>query len=325
VLSDSNPLKVWGFEDGHACGYYRIRQPFEQMRLHGHTADYGIGWNEQAREYPIIVGQRVGRNEALPIWRRLRAGHKLVYETDDDLNSIDPTNFAAYMAHGDVEQDAAWAAIAAAHLVTVTSEPLAEVIRQRHDNVAVVPNHIDAAALDIKRPQRDRVTVGWAGGDSHLRDLLLVAGHLRRFLERNPSVNLHTIGTDFRRPCKLPGTHTGWFPVIIDYYRALDFDVGLAPLAPTTFNMAKSPIKVMEYGALGIPCIASDWGPYHDYIVDGVTGYLVRHEHEWGKRLYELVSDQAMREEMGAAAKAQAARYAIQDGYRKWEAVYRSL
>jgi glycosyltransferase involved in cell wall biosynthesis len=56
----------------------------------------------------------------------------------------------------------------------------------------------------------------------------------------------------------------------------------------------------MEYAALGIPVIASDREPYRAFVLDGVTGYLVRHEHEWGKRLYELVNDEAMRVEMGA-------------------------
>jgi glycosyltransferase involved in cell wall biosynthesis len=285
-----------------------------------------IGWDEACRDFEVIVGQRIGKMEALPLWRRLRPGHKLVYEIDDDLTSIDPTNMVAFVAHGDVEQDASWAAIEIAHMVTVTTEPLAEVIRQRNPNVAVIPNHVDARAFDIKRPQRDRVTIGWAGGDSHLRDISMVSQQLQRFFRRNPQIDFHTIGTNFHQICKLPGRHSGWEPDLFGYYNSIDFDIGIAPLAPTVFNRSKSSIKAQEYGALGIPCVASDWPPYSDYIVDGVTGYLIRHEWEWGQRLYELSHDSAMRQEMGAAAKKLAATRIIQDdGWKLWEAAYASL
>ena len=45
-------------------------------------------------------------------------------------------------------------------------------------------------------------------------------------------------------------------------------------------DQSKSAIRAIEYGALGIPVVASDVGPYRDHIVDGVTGYLIRREHE---------------------------------------------
>lgn len=308
-----------------AVDHYRILTPLEQLAANGIRAATHCGWTDDARDYAVIVGQRISRYAALPIWRRLRANHRLVYETDDDVWSIDPTNFAAKIAHTADVIDATEQAIMAANLVTVSTEPLAEVLRRRHDNVVVLPNHISAGMLDIDRPRRDRVTVGWAGGDSHLRDIGMVAPKLRRFFERNPAVDFHIIGTDYREALNLPGRHTGWFQDVWKYYRTIDFDIGLAPLVDSVFNVSKSPIKAMEYAALGIPVIASYSEPYREFVVDGETGYLVRDEHEWSKRLYELAHDAAMREEMGAKAKAHAARWTIEDGYSRWEAAYRSL
>jgi glycosyltransferase involved in cell wall biosynthesis len=316
---------VFGFHDGHACGTYRILLPFQMMAAAGHNVDTRCGWTDDALNYQVIVGQRISRMAALPTWRRLRAKHRLVYETDDDIWSIDPTNFAAKFAHSPDVIDATEQAIAAAHLVTVSTEPLAEVLRRHHDNVVVLPNHIDAALLDIERPRRDRLTIGWAGGDSHLRDIAMIAPTLRRFFGRNPTMDFHTIGSDYRSAMKFPGRHTEWDRDIWTYYRTIDFDIGLAPLVDSVFNWSKSAIKIIEYGALGIPCIASDIGPYRDYVVHGETGFLVRHPHEWGKRLYELSSDAAMREEMGANAKARAAQQTIQSGWTQWMDAYRSL
>lgn len=319
------PLSVFGFHDGHACGYYRVLMPFVQLDANGHKVAVNHGFHEACADYRIIVGQRVGKPEALPIWRRLAARHRLVYETDDDVFTIDPSNSMAYLTHSPEIIDAVEFAASAAHMVTVSTEPLAEVMRRYNDNVVVLPNHIDAALLDIERPRRDRVAVGWAGGDSHIRDFDLIAAQLRRFLERNPAVDFHNIGTSYLRPFKLPGRHTDWSADVFDFYRSIDFDIGLAPLADTVFNRSKSHNKALEYGALGIPTIASDSEPYRDFVVDGVTGWLVRQPHEWGKRLYELANDADMRAEMGAAAKARAAEWTIQAGWTRWEAAYRSL
>jgi glycosyltransferase involved in cell wall biosynthesis len=318
-------LSVFGFHDGHACGYYRILLPFREMDAAGHSVDVNHGYSGRCETQRIIVGQRISRGEALPIWRRLAARHKLVFETDDDVFTIDTWNVGASLAHTPEVIDATQFAASAAHMVTVSTEPLAEVMRRYNDNVVVLPNHIDAALLDIERPRRDRLTIGWAGGDSHLRDFEMVAPALRRFLDRNPRVDFHNIGTSYLRPMKLPGRHTPWATDIFDYYRGVDFDVGIAPLADMPFNQSKSHIKAVEYAALGIPVIASDVEPYREFVVDGVTGWLVRHEHEWGKRLYELTNDAAMREEMGAAAKERAAALTIQTGWTKWADAYRTL
>jgi glycosyltransferase involved in cell wall biosynthesis len=318
-------VRVWGFDDGHACGYYRLKLPYAALALGGHDAVTHNGWDEGCKDYPIVVGQRVSRHTALPLWRRLRPGHKLIYETDDDMWAIDRTNIAARLAFDPEVMDAIEHAIQIAHMVTVSTEPLADVLRQRHGNVVVLPNHIDAEMLDLQRPRRDRVTVGWAGGDSHLRDFSTVAEQLKRFFRRNLQVDFHNVGTDYRRAFKLPGRWSGWSQDIWDYYRTIDFDIGIAPLADTVFNRSKSAIKAMEYAALGIPVIASDREPYRAFVLDGVTGYLVRDEHEWGKRLYELVNDQAMREEMGAKAKEHVEQWTIQRGYHLWEDAYRSL
>jgi glycosyltransferase involved in cell wall biosynthesis len=325
VTARGGRLSVFAFHDGHACGYYRLLLPLREMEAAGHHVDANHGFHERCEDHRIIVGQRIGKPEALPVWRRLAARHKLVYETDDDLFAIDSWNVAAKLAHTDEVIDAAIFAASIADMVTVSTEPLAEVMRRYNDNVVVLPNHIDGALLDIQRPRRDRVTVGWAGGDSHLRDFQMVAPSLRRFLERNPAVDFHNVGSNYLRPMKLRGRHTAWSADIFDYYRGIDFDVGIAPLADIPFNRSKSHIKALEYAALGIPVVASDAEPYRDFVVDGVTGWLVRHEHEWGKRLYELANDAAMREQMGAAAKERARGWVIQDGWKRWADAYRTL
>lgn len=318
-------LKIHGFHDGHACGYYRLMIPLEVLSRQGHDVTTSYGWDDAAYDATVVVGQRVSRAEALGQWRRLRPGRRLVFETDDDVWSIDPSNYAAHLAHDASTLDAIEQAIAISHMVTVSTEPLAEVARKFHDNVVVLPNHIEPALLEMQRPRRERVTVGYAGGDSHVRDLGMVASELTRFFSRNPHVDFHTIGTDYRGVLGLPGRFTLWSADIFDYYRTIDFDIGIAPLVSSVFNESKSHIKALEYAALGIPTVASDEPPYRDFVIDGVTGYLVKSQHEWGSRLYALANDADMREEMGAAAKEVARKWTVDRGAQLWLDAYQSL
>lgn len=112
---------------------------------------------------------------------------------------------------------------------------------------------------------------------------------------------------------------------MIAYYSSIDFDIGLAPLEDTIFTRSKSYIKALEYSALGIPVIASDVGPYREFVDDGVTGFLVRRESEWIDRIRLLVEDADLRERMGAAAREKARKHTIQAGWGQWEQVFRSV
>ena len=71
--------------------------------------------------------------------------------------------------------------------------------------------------------------------------------------------------------------------------------------------------------------VASDVGPYREYVDDGVTGFLVRSESEWIDRIRMLVEDADLREQMGAAAREKARRHTIQAGWRLWESAFRSV
>jgi len=46
-------------------------------------------------------------------------------------------------------------------------------------------------------------------------------------------------------------------------FDALNLNVAIAPLQYNKFNLAKAPIKYLEAGALGIPCVCQDYAPYN--------------------------------------------------------------
>jgi len=187
------------------------------------------------------------------------------------------------------------------------------------------PNQVHGDMLYIDRRRRERLTVGWAGGMSHLNDWMEAATPLAGVLAANPDVDMHFVGIDYSPLLKRECRYTPWKPDVWEYYQGIDFDIGLAPLADTPFNSCKSHIKVLEYMALGIPVIASDAPAYRDLVVDGVTGFLVRNEAEWESRLTELIHDEAMRDEMGAKGREVAAGWTIQQGWRRWRDAYEQV
>lgn len=263
-----------------------------------------------------------------PSWQFSESGQPgrsvaTVYEIDDDLWNIHASNKQAEQLTKPEVQAQIDASIRAADAVTVTTNHLAEIVSRLNPNVFVLPNCVDQTLLAHQRPRRERVTVGWAGGSSHDNDFDSVRKELANFLRRNPAVDMHFVGANHGTRVGRPDArHTGWSLNLVDYMHNLDFDIGIAPLAAHVFNRSKSDLKVLEYATVGIPVVASDYGPYRESVQHGVTGFLVRHPHEWGKYLRALVNDGAMRTEMGENARRWAATRTIQGNAYRWAAVY---
>ena len=255
----------------------------------------------------------------------------MVYEIDDDVFAVTAENFAAYnlWQRPDII-DAATHMMEVADVITCSTEPLAEVLREYNPNVKVLPNHIPAWVCDVERKRRDRPCVGWSGGASHGVDVGQVVSPVRRFLKRFPGWDFRLAGTDYRPTFKVGrrAVFTRWVAVNDDaqgYFTGPDWDIGLAPVEPNRFNTSKSCLKALEYAALGIPVIASDWHPYREFVKHGETGFLVRRDHEWLAYMSELASDDGLREKMGAAAREQARRWTIEEGWTLWADTYNGL
>lgn len=285
--------------------------------------------------YDIITAQRWNRHEGLEIWRRARGPFsRLVYETDDDVFSVTPENWNAYQLYGRPDiRDAVEHAAEVADLVTVSTEPLAEVMRQFNPHVTVLGNCVPASAViaEIPGQRHDRPRVGWTGGASHGVDIGIVASPVRRFLKRFGGWDLQLGGTDYRPTIAAPAdrmTYAPWVQVNKDpagYYTSIDYDIGLAPLWPTTFAESKSGLRAIEHGARGIPTIATDCPAYAAVITHGVNGFLVKHDHEWLRYMSELAGDDALRAKMSEAARDMARQHLIEDRWQDWAAAYAAL
>jgi hypothetical protein len=312
--------------DNAGCGYYRAQLPMQGLAALGHTTHHGTRLPRPVRHNRdvTIIGQRVCDPGPSSMWQQLaREGRHLIYEVDDDLFNIDHRSPAAhqYYARPDV-RDNIRRNIQVAAAVTVTTEPLADIVAQWNDNVHIVPNAVPDWLIDRQPPQRDNgtLTIGWGGSATHHMDWDQTSHQIRRFLQRHPQTELHCIGNDYGAILKAPRRRfTPWVPDVESFLRAIDYHIGVAPLLPHVFNRSKSAIKALECAALGIPTVASAVRPYEDFVQHGTTGYLVRRDHEWGTHLRVLTENPALRAEMGAAAREQARTHTISAIAPLWE------
>lgn len=332
------PLDVYGWSaDSAGCQWYRIRTPLYALTELGRRCSFG---RYLPRSSPrVLIGQRVSNPGPSRLWQELSARAdrpRLVYELDDDLFHIDPENTKAYAFFSAPEIQANIKAnIEAADAVTVSTWALAVAVDEEipgHPPMHVVPNYLPALPLVTgddaltnafavgDRAVAGQTVIGWAGSGTHSRDWQEHGDQIWRGAQRSGAL-LSAIGSvpagmGHRSVRALP-----WFNSLPDYYAAVarSFDIGVAPLAATLFNRSKSPIKVMEYGALGIPAVASDVGPYADYIEHGVDGFLVRRPHEWAQFLRILVHDLGARQEIAGAAHRKAETMQIDRHIDEWE------
>ena len=335
-------MKILVSHDGAGCGYVRLIQPLRELAKHGHEVKFittrDMERLTKAHDYDVVVGQRFAGYDGMSLWRRARTpNNRLVYETDDDLFSIDMANWAAYTEFNKWNiQEAIKGYCELSDLVTVTTETLAKVHREElgNKNVAVLHNCIPEYLLELPRKPAGnrRPRLGWVGGASHGVDIHQATAAVRRFLNKNDGWDLYVGGTDYRPSFNARNydqmLYADWKQINEDergYYELIDFEIGLAPVKDTKFSRSKSALKALEYGARGIPVVASDVQPYREYITHGENGFLAKDEHEWMKYIRLLATDGDLREQMGANAKQKAQYYTHENNWQKWEAAYEGL
>ncbi len=176
---------------------------------------------------------------------------------------------------------------------------------------------------DDEVPVIKELVIGWAGSMHKRQDWEPddLAGRLAAYSAGHPEARFVTMGADYTRGLLGHRLTSVGFGVIGDYYSNINFSVGLAPLLDSEFNRGKCRTKLIEYGAWGIPTIASAVGEYTSWINDGENGYLVRKPDDWFVYL-EMLSHDEVRHEMGRAAHRKTKEAVISKHIHKWERVF---
>jgi L-malate glycosyltransferase len=82
-----------------------------------------------------------------------------------------------------------------------------------------------------------------------------------------------------------------------------EIDIGLYPLVPSEWALGKGGLKVLQYMSLGLPSISTDFGTAQQIIVNGHNGFLAKDSDEWIEYLSELITNEKLRDKIGANAR----------------------
>lgn len=311
---------------------YRCTHLSEQLRTLGHDTLVN-DWFDQSRislatalEYDVLVLYRLSMSDPLELLVReaRKTGKPVIFDTDDlvfepeltvwhrAVRDLTPSDQAQHLqgVRGYLKT------LTAADAVMVATPLLAELAQKRGKPAFVHRNalgdEMEALVAELlttsQHEEKEKIIIGYGSGTkTHDVDFQEAATALEQVLDLFPRVELWLAG-----PLTVPvplgrfGSRLRTFPLSDwqTWFRLLaKMDVALAPLEMNNvFCEAKSEIKFVEAGALGVPVVASRVGSYRDAIKNGVTGFLASKEEEWVTALRSLIEDATLRARMGQAA-----------------------
>lgn len=329
--------------DRFGCGHFRMIWVGQMLAADGHDVEVVGEQDRRVRlvmeretvrdvlvEADVVVMQRITHRWMAEAVQVMRAkGIAVVIDVDDDLTCVHPQNPAWAELHPANERRLgpngqprrrSWKYLSAAcrdaTLVTVSTPALLRVYAA-HGRGHLLPNYLPPAYDNL--PHVDSDVIGWPGAyHSHPNDPSAVGGAIARLVADGAQFRMvgdpRGAGRAFGLPQDPPGG-----PVPIEQWpRAVaEIGIGIAPLADTKFNAAKSWLKPLEMSALGVPWVASPRAEYVRLHKRG-AGVLAERSRGWYRELSRLRESPALRQELSEAGREVAAGLRLVDHREEW-------
>jgi O-antigen biosynthesis protein len=197
---------------------------------------------------------------------------------------------------------------------TTTTAFLADKLAKFGKNVTLAPNKLcrkDLLIVDnlvAKKVERDNmIKLGYfSGTSSHDKDFATIENALIEILQKHKNVQLVIVG---------PLTLSEKFQTVKDqivrkpfvnrkkhFQNISEIDINLVPLeVGNPFCEAKSEIKYIEAGILGVPTVASATKTF-EFIQNGINGFCCQNKADWREYLNELINSNEPRIQIGNKA-----------------------
>jgi glycosyltransferase involved in cell wall biosynthesis len=205
----------------------------------------------------------------------------------------------------------------------VSTEPLAEFASEFIGDIHIVPNRLVKKNwwnLQSQRGVGQRPRVGWVGAQQHKGDLELMNEVIRATAHEVEWVfmGMWPEGLDDCLSEKHRGVSFGRYPSVM---AGLNLDLAIAPLEQNAFNEGKSNLRLLEYGAMGWPVIASDIYPYQTN--NAPVKRVPNTAAAWIAAIRERIHDLPAAYREGDALRAWVARdYLLEDHLEEWMMAY---
>jgi glycosyltransferase involved in cell wall biosynthesis len=255
-------------------------------------ADYLFIHREMAHVGPPLLEWLVAK-----VFRR-----KYIYDFDDAiwLPNYSETNarFHRLKAYWKVKYCIKWAA-----KVTAGNEYLASYARQFNPNVQIIPTTIDTENHHNVRTdhRREKPIIGWTGTHTtsqYLEDIIPVL----KKLEEKYDFIFRVISNEDPKFDVKSFEFVKWTKET-EISDLQQFTIGIMPLRHDIWSEGKCGFKGLQYMSLGIVAVMSPVGVNTSIVHDGVNGFLAETPQEWEERLAHLLTDAALRAEIGEAGR----------------------
>lgn len=312
-------------------GTYRLTAPLAALRKAGQVTD--CLWPQIYRTPSLAELQRIAPDTivtqnymsdsvltALNEWRHQSSRPFIVYALDDLITEVPafnpfrskiPTNVRTRLKY----------ALSRCDRMVVSTEYLAEEYRHLISDIRVVPNRLEKDVwlpLVSKKNCAIKPRIGWAGGITHHADLMILKEVIMQ-TEGEADWVFFGMCPHELRPFLAeyhPLVPMSEYPAAL---AALNLDIAVAPLVDEPFNRAKSNLRLLEYGILGIPVICTDIDPYRDSPACRVSNDV----NAWVNALRDRIHNPIAREEEGAALHRWVLdRYVLEDHLGEWLSAY---
>jgi len=216
----------------------------------------------------------------------------------------------------------ALASVRHADRVIAGNPTLADWASQHNDDVIVIPSCVSPDSYRVKTIYRlnDPPRIGWIGSTQNEAYLRHIAPALRE-VHRRTGARLTVISStrqtldDLERfTDRVPWSEGSQQSEIAT------FDIGIAPLPDAAYERGKCGYKLLQYGAAGVPVVASPVG-VNEQMLDQFGAPGPTDTGEWTESILELlgVSDDA-RAQLGARARSVVQRHYSFDAWQsRWE------
>lgn len=242
------PLHIHAVTAEECCTRPRIREPFAMMAtVPGvRCTTREINWPTYPPDTHILIEQRFREVDFVYHQSAIERGAILIAELDDlpEAIGMDPLYLRAV------------------HAVQVSTEALAEIVREYNPNVMVFENQIAELPPPKERKLGERVMIFY-GAQNREADWAPIMPALNRALKDHPEVGVCVVHDKaFFDALEIKhGDQKGFHPFCEyqQYRRLLGLcDIALLPLEPGRFNACKSDLKFLECAAEGVTVLGSD-------------------------------------------------------------------
>ena len=331
--------------DNTACGHYRLKFPLLELERLGaevrlaYVSDLSELDMRIFKNATHVILSRCSDSDLFQVIRAYcnREDITLIFDLDDCFHEIHPENPAYAFYDPETEFGRTNIQNMESHLqkadgVIFSTRELKAYYDYLTPYSHILPNGLDldmslrnwddpdkvawktAAESQGCRVQEDTVVLGWMGSITHINDLKTIGPAVKQVLTQNPQALLgmycdvelamHCCLTEWQLPMDsfflIPPTSFDYYPEKIG-----SFDIGLSPLENTVFNRCKSDLRLLEFGAQGVPYVASKVAPYWRFHLQsqGMGGFIATSTQEWVEYINLLIRKKEERRIRGATLK----------------------